>query len=106
MSEHVPVLQVALPLIAAPLCLFLRDARLVRGFAALVALVCLGLSLHTLGVVLEHGILSYWVGGWAPPLGLELRRELGVVLDGQLEAAAWEHGLLLLIVELGHEDVP
>ena len=62
-----------MPLIAAPLCLFLRDARLVRGFAALVALVCLGLSLHTLGVVLDHGILSYWVGGWAPPLGIELR---------------------------------
>jgi len=71
-TEHLPALQVVLPLVAAPLCIFLRNPLLVRGFALIVALCCLGISGTLLSQVLEHGRLSYWMGGWAPPLGIEL----------------------------------
>lgn len=87
--EHLPVLQVVIPLVAAPLCVVLRHPVVVRAFAVAVAWACLlnaGLMLGTVaeawGAVLggvEHatgGVLVYQLGGWAPPVGIELRVDL------------------------------
>ena len=41
MIQHLPVLMVATPLIAAPFCLLLRNRNLVRLFATAVAACCL-----------------------------------------------------------------
>jgi len=75
-SEHLPVLQVALPLVAAPLCVLLRNRSAVRGLAVLVAWTCLGIALALLGQVQEAGLISYKLGNWAPPLGIEYRIDL------------------------------
>jgi len=73
---HLPVLQVALPLIAAPLCVLLRRARAVQIFAVLVAWVCLGIALALLHAALPGGAISYELGGWPAPLGIEYRVDL------------------------------
>ena len=73
MSEHLPVLQVVLPLVAAPLCVVLRRGGLAHGFTALVALATLGIAIWLLVRVLELGVISYSLGGWAAPLGIEYR---------------------------------
>ncbi|RMH21101.1 MAG: monovalent cation/H+ antiporter subunit D family protein [Acidobacteria bacterium] len=76
MSEHLPILQVVVPLLAGPLCLLLRHRLLVRGLATAVPLACLtiaGLLLHR---VQQVGAISYHIGGWAPPLGIEYRIDL------------------------------
>jgi len=72
-SQHLPVLLVALPLIAAPICVLLRRPALAWSFATLVSWALLAISILLLIRVLEEGIISYHLGGWAPPFGIEYR---------------------------------
>ncbi|HWQ38729.1 MAG TPA: monovalent cation/H+ antiporter subunit D family protein [Burkholderiales bacterium] len=70
---HLPALQVALPLIAAPLCVLLR-----RGFAAwllalVVTWVSAAIAVALLLQVLHTGAVSYLLGSWAAPWGIEYR---------------------------------
>ncbi|MEW6168270.1 MAG: proton-conducting transporter membrane subunit [Pseudomonadota bacterium] len=71
MSAHLPILQVVIPLLAAPLCVLLHRplaAWLVYLLASLAALAC---SLLLLGEVLANGRVDYAIGGWAAPYGIE-----------------------------------
>ncbi len=76
MTEHLPVLQVVIPLLSAPLCVLLRHRTAVRTFAVLVAWTCLAIALTLLAEVREGGTISYHLGNWAPPLGIEYRVDL------------------------------
>ena len=79
MSElafHLPVLQVIIPLLAAPLCFLLRNERLVRIFTIAVSVVCFVISMNLLGQVLDGQILVYEFGGWARPYGIEYRVDI------------------------------
>ena len=73
MMEQLPALQIVLPLVAAPLCLLLRQALWVKTFAVAVSWLCLAMALGLLDRVLTQGAISYAMGGWAPPLGIEYR---------------------------------
>lgn len=73
MIAHLPVLQVIVPLLSAAFCPVLRHNRLAWGFAVLVSWAALAISVLLLGQVLEAGVLSYEVGGWAAPWGIEYR---------------------------------
>lgn len=72
-SAHLPALQVVLPLISAPLAVLVRHG----GFAAFVVTAgawaafasAIGLWVH----VGEAGIISYHIGSWPPPWGIEYR---------------------------------
>lgn len=72
-AAHLPALQVVVPLIAAPLTVLLR--RRAYAFA-----IVLGASWLTLAIAIAihwqvqtHGVLSYALGSWAPPWGIEYR---------------------------------
>ncbi len=73
MGAHLPALQIVLPLIAAPLCLLLRRGDLAWVLAFAVSLVALAISGLLLSQVLASGPISYELGGWAPPWGIEYR---------------------------------
>jgi len=73
MAEHLPVLQIVLPLLAAPICLLLRRRRLSLGFAIAVCWATFALTARLLQQVLSAGPLSYELGGWAAPWGIEYR---------------------------------
>ncbi len=73
MTEHLPALQTVVPLLAAPFCVLLRRAALVRIFAVLVTWSCLGIAFSLLQQVLAEGTISYSLGGWSAPLGIEYR---------------------------------
>tara|TARA_Y100001968_G_scaffold109582_1_gene99125 strand:- start:113 stop:1591 length:1479 start_codon:yes stop_codon:yes gene_type:complete len=75
-TEHLPVLQVALPLVAAPLCVLLRNRHAARGLAVLVSWLALAIACTLLSQVQDVGVISYKLGGWAPPLGIEYRIDL------------------------------
>ncbi len=68
---HLPALQVAVPLLAAPLCLLAGRAGLAWGIAflatAFAAVAAAILSYQTL----NNGPISYAMGGWEPPWGIE-----------------------------------
>ncbi|MEC4668466.1 MAG: proton-conducting transporter membrane subunit, partial [Nitrospirota bacterium] len=79
MAAHLPALQVVIPLIAAPACLLLRHSGLVWGFALLVSWSTLGIAAALLDQVLASGTISYAMGNWAAPWGIEYRID---VLNG------------------------
>ena len=72
-ASHLPVLQVALPLIAAPICVLLRRPGLAWAFATLVSWALFAISILLLIRVMSDGVISYHLGGWAPPFGIEYR---------------------------------
>ena len=74
--QHLPVLQVILPLLVAPLCLVLRHGRITWGLVTAVSWACLAMSISLLRQVLDSGAISYHIGGWAPPWGIEYRVDL------------------------------
>ena len=76
LSDHLPALQVVVPLICAPLCVLLRPGRAAQAAAALGAGVCLLIAALLLDRVLEKGAFSYALGGWAAPWGIEYRADL------------------------------
>ena len=76
MIEHFPILQVIVPLIAAPVCLIINRPRLVWVFALLVGAVTLMISISLLQQVTETGVISYELGGWDAPWGIEYRIDL------------------------------
>jgi len=72
-SGHLVVLAVVLPLLAAPVCVVLRSAVLARYFTLAVSWSCLLIAGKLLGQVMLHGDISYMLGGWAAPFGIEYR---------------------------------
>ncbi|MEE8438666.1 MAG: monovalent cation/H+ antiporter subunit D family protein [Micropepsaceae bacterium] len=79
MSEilaQLPALQVVLPLLAAILIVFLRH----ETFSFLITLgVCLLLPVMSAAMLMEvlaNGPISYALGGWPPPFGIEYRVDL------------------------------
>ncbi|MDN5938072.1 MAG: monovalent cation/H+ antiporter subunit D family protein [Salinisphaera sp.] len=71
--EQLPVLQVVLPLLAAPLCVILRRRSL--AWALFVAITWVGLAISALlaGQVALGGPVTYALGGWNPPVGIAYR---------------------------------
>ena len=73
MIAHLPALQVVVTLIAAPACILVRG----RDFAFCVALLttwaAFAIACLLLDRVLAGGAISYELGGWAAPLGIEYR---------------------------------
>jgi multicomponent Na+:H+ antiporter subunit D len=72
-SVHFPVLQIILPLLLAPVCVLLREARLAWFTALTASWAAFGIAVALLLDVLAGGPLSYAVGGWNAPWGIELR---------------------------------
>jgi multicomponent Na+:H+ antiporter subunit D len=73
MPDHLPALQVVLPLVAAPLIILVRH----RGFAWLlttaVSYCCLVMAILLATRVIGGGAISYAIGSWPPPWGIEYR---------------------------------
>ena len=72
-DAHLPVLQIILPLVAAPLCLLLRPQRLLWPFVVAVGWGTLALAGLLLQQILSYGPISYALGGWSAPWGIEYR---------------------------------
>ncbi|UCE64815.1 MAG: monovalent cation/H+ antiporter subunit D family protein [Nitrospirota bacterium] len=81
MLANLPALQVVIPLIAAPLCVLIRHRAIVWGFTLLVCWSTLVVAGLLLSQVLTTGPLSYALGDWAAPWGIEYRVD---VLNGFL----------------------
>ncbi|GAB4357377.1 MAG: monovalent cation/H+ antiporter subunit D family protein [Gammaproteobacteria bacterium] len=73
LAIHYPILQVAVPLLAAPLCIILKRSSVCWALAGLVTIVTLFLAGSLLSQTLAQGVISYAIGGWAPPWGIEYR---------------------------------
>ncbi len=69
--DHLPALQVGIPLIGAPLCALLGRPRLAWPFAVAVAWASFAIAVVLLASVVADGTIHYTMGGWPAVLGIE-----------------------------------
>lgn len=107
---HLPALQVAIPLLAAPLCTLLRRPDAAWGLAFGASLASLAIALTLLFQVQAHGIISYALGGFAPPYGIEYRIDFlnGIVLTivSGMAAAILPYARLSIAAEVPARSIP
>ena len=72
-AQHLPVLPVVLPLMSAPLAVLLRRPLAAWSLALAVSWACFAMALALLFRVLDEGTISYAIGDWAAPWGIEYR---------------------------------
>ena len=75
-AAHLPPLQVVVPLISAPLCVLLRTPRMAWGLATAATWAAFAIALTLLGRVSESGPITYALGDWAAPWGIEYRVDM------------------------------
>jgi len=73
LEQHLAVLPILLPLMAAPIVLILGRNALSWGLAILVSGLACFVAWQLLAATLSDGVIRYAVGGWAPPWGIEMR---------------------------------
>lgn len=74
--DHLPVLAVLLPLMSAPLCILIDRARAAWLISLLASWLSFAASVLLLIQVSDGSAISYQLGGWAPPWGIEFRVDL------------------------------
>ncbi len=79
-EQHFPVLPIILPLIAAPICILLIRAQLAWSLATVISAMSFCISAVLLLTTLDQGVLSYALGGWEPPWGIEIRIDVASAL--------------------------
>ena len=72
-SAHLPVLQVILPLLSAPLCLLFRRTYPSWLVALIMSWASFAIAAILLGQVLTGEPISYLLGDWAAPWGIEYK---------------------------------
>ena len=88
MSQHLPVLLVVVPLIAAPIAALLNRPRLSWSVALVSSWWCLYAALSLLVRTSSEGVIHYDLGGWPAPYGIEYVVDL---------ASAWVAVIVSLI---------
>ncbi len=73
MNAHLPALQVVIPLLAAPACILVRGRDLAFWLALVTTWAAFVISCLLLDQVMTSGVISYELGGWAAPFGIEYR---------------------------------
>jgi multicomponent Na+:H+ antiporter subunit D len=73
MMQHLPALQVLIPLTLAPLCFLFRNNRLAWFFAVLGGFASLVVAILLFEQVQQVEEVRYSIGNWAMPLGIEYR---------------------------------
>jgi multicomponent Na+:H+ antiporter subunit D len=73
MRDHLPALQVVLPLFGALLTALVRRPAPSWAIMTVVSWLILAISALLLHQVLTEGVISYHLGGWDPSLGIEYR---------------------------------
>jgi len=97
LAHHAPALVIVIPLVAAAVAALMPNGRLGWIVAMVTASLVAFFSLVVLGLVLSDGLISYHMGGWEPPYGIELRVD---ALNAVVLALVGVMGLLCVIFAL------
>lgn len=110
LASHLPVLQIVLPLAAAPLCAVLRLRHAAWAVAAAVSWTAFIISILLLLHVTAQGTMSYAVGNWPPPWGIELRVDtlnaFMLLIVTAINAVVMTFARLSVEEEIGGEQLP
>ncbi|WP_405243937.1 monovalent cation/H+ antiporter subunit D family protein [Lentisalinibacter salinarum] len=72
LEQHLPALQVVVPMLTAPLVMLLRPRRLAWAATTAASLCAFAIALSLTATVLAGGRPDYEMGNWAAPFGIEL----------------------------------
>ena len=72
-EQNLSLLLVVIPLLAAPVTAILPGGRLAWLLTLTATWLCLFMAAWQLTIVLDGSIISYELGGWSPPWGIEYR---------------------------------
>ncbi|WOI53966.1 monovalent cation/H+ antiporter subunit D family protein [Parvularcula sp. LCG005] len=75
-SEHLPILAVVVPLLAAPICIMLPKGTLSWAWATIVSWVTFAICLALFDQVYAAEALQYDLGGWSAPFGIVYRIDI------------------------------
>ena len=78
--SNLPALQVVIPLVSAPVCLLLRNPRHAWVCALIVSWLVLAIAVMLVQRVYAGGTISYAIGAWATPWGIEYRVDMASAL--------------------------
>lgn len=110
LSNHLPALQIVIPLIAAPLCALMPRAMPAWGVALLATLGACAVSVSLLFEVIHHGVQTYHMGNWPPPYGIEYRVDTLsatiLVLVSGISAVMLPYALRSVGSEICEEKIP
>ncbi|MDE2791814.1 MAG: monovalent cation/H+ antiporter subunit D family protein [Paracoccaceae bacterium] len=73
LADHLPILVVLAPFVAAPVAVVIGNRNAARTLAVLATVISLVASWLLLRQVVGGGYISYPIGGWPPPIGIEYR---------------------------------
>lgn len=73
LAAHLPALQVIVPLVGAPLSVLLRSANAAWAIVTAVSWAAFAVALGLWGQAMDGETLSYAIGSWPPPWGIEYR---------------------------------
>lgn len=106
--EHLPALQVVLPLVCGPLIVLVRRQRLAWLLATGVSWTCLAIAITLAARVVEAGPISYAIGNWPPPWGIEYRVDalsaFVLVLVSLIGAVVMPYARVSIAAELPREQ--
>ena len=94
LKAHLPALQVAVPLLGSVICTFLRRGAIAWGLALVVSWAAALISAALLQHVLANGTISYAMGGWKPPFGIEYR--VDTISAFILFVVAWSGAIIMV----------
>ena len=72
-SDHMPVMAILVPFLAAPLTVVLGSRALAWPITFVSSLVSLVIASWLMMQTIDGTVISYKLGGWAPPVGIEYR---------------------------------
>ena len=73
LAQHLPALQVVVPMLVAPLVVLLRPRGLAWAASTAASLLAFAIAVQLVQGVLESGPVSYLMGSWPAPYGIELQ---------------------------------
>lgn len=73
LTDHLPALQILVTFFAAPLVVMFGSRRLAWPIAFAASAISFVIAAMLLSRVIDGSVISYHMGGWAPPLGIEYR---------------------------------
>lgn len=71
--DQLPALLIVIPLLAAPIAAALPNNRLPWLLATAVSWIVFAIAIAIMARVIDSSVISYAMGGWEPPWGIELR---------------------------------
>ena len=108
LAPHLPALQVVVPLMAAPLTVLLRRRSLAFAVAVAATWLALAISVQLWLRVEATGPISYAIGNWAAPWGIEYRVDrlsaLVLVLVSGIAAVVLPYSRASIEAEVPHQQ--